>query len=158
MKVLRAMRADEDGKPETGNTARTLGVRTGGRRRDVVVAASGFVLPETGGMSVSPPPPGNLEDHRRPPEYGGIGKDPVWELETDDLPPELIYRPDPKEPYRHGFVEPAVPMPLKDYETFLHATRESWQPFSPKGISSTTSNRMHSPKRPCDNEQELNKK
>ena len=130
MRVLRAMRADkDDGKPETGNTARTLGVRTGGRRRDIVVAASGFVLPETGGMSVSPPPPENLPEHRRPEEYGGISKDPVWELDTDDLPPELLYRSAPEDPYRHGFIEPASPMLLEEYEAFLRMTRRLWQPF-----------------------------
>ena len=129
MRVLRAMKVDEDGKPETGNTARTLGVRTGDRRRNIVVAASGFVLPETGGMSVSPPPPDNLPEHRRPEEYGGTGRDPAWELDTDDLPPELMYRPAPKDPYRHGFIEPAAPMPLGDYETFLRMTRRLWQPF-----------------------------
>jgi hypothetical protein len=132
MRVLRAMKADEDGKPKIDNTARTLGVRIGGRRPDIVVAASGFVLPETGGMSVSPPPPENLPEHRRPDEYGGIGRDPVWELNIDYLPPELVYRPDPKDPYRHGFVEPAVPMHLDEYEKFLRMTQTLWRPFRPE--------------------------
>lgn len=129
MRVLRAMKMDKDGEPEIDRTARTLGVRVGGRRPDVVVAASGFVLPENGGMSVSPPPPGNLPEHRRPQEFGGIGRDPVWELDTDDLPPGLTYRPDPRSPDRHGFVEPTVPMHLDDYEASLRATRGLWQPF-----------------------------
>ena len=129
MRVLRAMRMDEDGEPEIDRTARTLGVRVGGRRPDVVVAASGLVLPENGGMSVSPPPPENLPEHRRPEEFGGLGRDPVWELDTDHLPPELTYRPDPRSPDRHGFVEPAVPMHLDDYEASLRATRGLWQPF-----------------------------
>jgi hypothetical protein len=133
MRVLRAMKADEDGKPEIDNTARTLGVRIGGRRPDIVVAASGFVLPETGGMSVSPPPPENLPEHRRPDEYGGIGRDPVWELNIDYLPPELAYRPDPKDPDRHGFIEPAVPMHVDEYEALLRMTQTQWQPFRPEG-------------------------
>jgi hypothetical protein len=136
MKVLRAMTAGDDGRPGVWeNPARALGVRTRGRRPDIVVAASGFVLPETGGMSVSPPPPENLPEHRRPDEYGGIGKDPVWELDTDYLPPELAYRPDPKDPDRHGFIEPAVPMRLDDYETFLRMTRRLWRPFGSQGES-----------------------
>lgn len=135
MKVLRAMKVDEDGEPKSGNTARTQGVRIGGRRPDIVVAASGFVLPETGGVSVSPPPPENLPEHRRPDEYGGIGKDPVWELDTDDLPPELVYRHDPKDPERHGFIELATPMHLDDYETALRATRRLWRPFGAEGNS-----------------------
>ncbi len=129
MKVLRAMKADEDGKPAIGRTARTLGVRTGGGTQDIAMAASGYVLPETGGVSVSPPPPESLPEHRRPGEYGGIGRDPVWELDTDELPPELAYRPDPGQPYRHGFIEPAAPMPLERYEAHLHATRDLWQLF-----------------------------
>ena len=133
MRVLRAMMADEDGKPKIDNTARTLGVRIGGQRPDIVVAASGFVLPETGGMSVSPPPPENLPEHRRPDEYGGIGRDPVWELNIDYLPPELVYRPDPLDPYRHGFVEPAVPMRLDEYKKFLRMTQTLWRPFQPEG-------------------------
>jgi|SRR5215211_1051410 len=136
MRVLRAMKADANGKPEIDNTARTLGVRIGGRRPDIVVAASGLVLPETGGMSVSPPPPENLPEHRRPAEYGGIGRDPVWELNTNYLPPELAYRPDPKEPDRHGFIEPVVPMHLDDYETFLRMTRNLWLPYRPEGAAS----------------------
>ena len=128
MIVLRAMTAGEDGRPGiVENPARTLGVRVGGRRPDIVVAASGLVLPETGGMSVSPPPPDNLLEHRRPPEYGGIGKDPVWELQTDALPPELTYRPDPSGPDSHGFIEPTWPMPLNDYRNALRLTRGLWR-------------------------------
>jgi hypothetical protein len=136
MKVLRAMKADEDGTPIIDRTARTLGVRTGGQIPDIVVSASGLVLPETGGMSVSPPPPENLPEHRRPDEYGGIGRDPVWELDTDYLPPELVYRPDPKDPYRHGFIEPAAPMHLDEYETLLRMSWRLWQPFQQEGYES----------------------
>lgn len=129
MRMLRAMKSGEDGKPEIGGTARTLGVRTGGSTRDIVMASSGYVLPETGGVSVSPPPPENLPEHRRPEEHGGIGRDPVWELGTDDLPAELVYRRDPVQPYRHGFIEPAMPMPFEDYENHLRRTRDLWRPF-----------------------------
>ena len=66
-------------------------------------------------MSVSPPPPENLPPIRRPPEYGGEGKDPVWQLDTDEPPEELIYRPDPDAPERHGFIEPSRRMPFKEY-------------------------------------------
>lgn len=130
MIVLRAMTAGDDGRPGfMENPARTLGVRIGGGRPDVVVVASGLVLPETGGMSVSPPPPENLPEHRRPEEYYGTGRDPVWALETDDLPPELVYRPDPKDPERHGFIGPATMMLLDDYKTLLRNTRRLWRPF-----------------------------
>lgn len=134
MKVLRAMTMGDDGRPEVAeggkNPARTLGVRTGDWRRDIDVDRSGMVHPLTGGMSVNPPPPENMAEHRRPSEYGGIGKDPIWELETGALPPELTYRPDPDEPPgTHGFIEPSASMGLVDYEEALRSTRGLWRPF-----------------------------
>lgn len=80
-------------------------------------------------MSVSPPPPQNLQKHRRPPEYSGTGRDPIWEMETDELPDGLIYRPDPGRPDEHGFVEPDRVMSLEDYRRLLHGTREFWSEF-----------------------------
>lgn len=129
MRILRAMKTGEDGSPEIGDSARTLGVRVGGRRPDVVVAASGFVLPENGGMSVSPPPPENLPEHRRPEKYEGTGNDPVWEIDTDYLSRDLVYRPDPKDPDRHGFIEPAKPMHIENYKALLATSQASWQLF-----------------------------
>jgi hypothetical protein len=133
MKVLRAMSSGLDGRPEVAvagkNPARTLGVRTGGRRFDIEVSSAGFVQPEKGGMSVSPPPPENLEEHRRPPKYGGIGKDPVWEIDTEQMTSDLAYRPDPSNPDKHGFIEPSKPMPLDDYVSALHSTRGLWKRY-----------------------------
>lgn len=98
-----------------------------GRFRDIDVDEGGMVGPETGGVSVSPPPPENLPEQLRPPGFGGYGKDPLWELDTDDLPPELRYRPDPKNLTGHGFVEPAAPMLFEDFERAVHGTRSSWR-------------------------------
>lgn len=127
MKVLRSMRAAEDGLPQVGETGRYLAVRRSGRFRDIDVDEGGMVGPETGGVSVSPPPPENLPEQLRPPGFGGYGKDPLWELDTDDLPPELRYCPDPKNPTGHGFVEPAAPMLFEDFERAVHGTRSSWR-------------------------------
>lgn len=121
------MRAAEDSLPQVGETGRYLAVRRSGRFRDIEVQEGGSVCPESGGMSVSPPPPENLPEQLRPPRFGGYGKDPLWELETDELPPELQYRPDPKNPTGHGFIEPAEEMPFEDYERVIHATRDLWQ-------------------------------
>jgi hypothetical protein len=77
-------------------------------------------------MSVSPREPQNLPRHRRPPEHGGTGDDPVWVLEESDLPAALVYRPDPDDP-RHGFIEPARMMPFEDYEQLLNETRSRWR-------------------------------
>lgn len=127
MKVLRSMRAAEDGSPQVGETGRYLAVGRSGGFRDIDVDEGGMVGPETGGVSVSPPPPENLPEQLRPPGFGGYGKDPLWELDTDDPPPELRYRPDPKNPTGHGFVEPAAPMLFEDFERAVHGTRISWR-------------------------------
>jgi hypothetical protein len=122
------MRADPtDGLPLVGKTGRYLAVRRSGRFRDIDVDESGMVRPESGGMSVSPPPPENLPEQLRPPRFGGYGKDPLFELDTDELPPELRYRPDPKNPAGHGFIEPAEEMSFEDYERAIHATRGLWR-------------------------------
>jgi hypothetical protein len=120
------MKPSKDGLPRVGETGRYLAVRRSGRFRDIDVDEGGTVRPGTGGMSVSPPPPENLPEQLRPPRFGGYGKDPLWELDTDDLPPELRYRPDPKNPTRHGFIEPSKPMPFEDFERAIHETRELW--------------------------------
>jgi hypothetical protein len=57
-------------------------------------------------MCVAPDSPENLPTPRRPPEHGGTGKDPIWELNVVDLGDELVYREDPLMPGAHGFVEP----------------------------------------------------
>ncbi len=121
------MRAGEDGLPRVGETGRYLAVRWSGRFRDIDVGDDGMVRPGTGGMSVSPPPLENLPEQLRPPEHGGYGKDPLFEIDTDDLAPELRYRPDPKNPTGHGFIEPSEPMPFEDYERAIHATRALWR-------------------------------
>jgi hypothetical protein len=130
------MMVAEDGRPEIDgpgkNPARTIGVRTSGRRTDIEPDENGMVHPsEPGmehGMSASPPPPeDNLQEHRRPLEYGGIGKDPVWELETEDLPPGLVYTPDHKDPKRHGLIGPSETMSMDDYLAALYRTRNLWR-------------------------------
>ena len=47
------MKADPDGLPATGSSARTLGARIDGPIRDIAVAPDGSVSPGTGGMSVA---------------------------------------------------------------------------------------------------------
>jgi hypothetical protein len=120
------MRADDlDGLPLVGKTARFLAAR---QDVDIPVNEDGTVGPGMGGTSVSPPPITNLHPLRLPREHGGNGKDPVFELETDKLPSELAYRPDPANPEGHGFLEPSRPMPFEDYERTIHATRQFWRP------------------------------
>lgn len=131
MIVLRTMKAAADGLPEVGKTGRYLGARPRGKFRDFRcdLDDNDPVRPGDGGMSVSPPPPTNLHRLVRPPEYGGSGKDPLWELETDQLPPELTYRDDehPERYGKHGFIEAAQEMIFSDYQEALHGTRNLWK-------------------------------
>jgi hypothetical protein len=67
-----------------------------------------------------------LPPHRRPPEFGGTGRDPVWGIDEKDLGPDLTYRPDPDRD-GHGFIEPARSMPLRDFQEAVERTASSWQ-------------------------------
>jgi hypothetical protein len=77
-------------------------------------------------MSVSPDDRMNLPKHRRPPQLAGIGKDPVYGMDTANLPPGLRYRSDPAKPSEHGFIEPAHEMPDAAYQALLENTRRLW--------------------------------
>ena len=117
------MRTAEDGLPEIGETGRYLGVRMD---VDVPGGEAGLVEPGTGGMSVVPLPVTNLARHRLPRELGGTGRDPVFELDTDELPEELNYRPDPENPEGHGFLEPSRRMSFEEYQQAVYSTRVLW--------------------------------
>ena len=121
--LYRSMTPAPDGLPQVAPTARGLGARP---MADIPVDGNGVVLPQTGGMSVSPGI-GGLPPHRRPPQYGGTGKDPVYCTCISDLPPSLGYRPDPANPTGHGFVEPSTPMSLDQYQRSLGGTRSKWR-------------------------------
>ena len=117
--VYRAMREAPDGGPLIGPTARTLGARP---QVDVPVAG-GLVRPNTGGMSTAPDRPDNLHPLRRPPRYGGSGKDPVWVFDLAHLGKDLQFRQDSP---THGMIEPAVTLLLAEYQQRLADTRPFW--------------------------------
>ncbi len=121
-KLYRIMQSDPHGQPVLGPTARSLGVRPG---IDIPVT-EGKVRPGVGGPSVSLDDALNLPKHRRPEEYGGTGRDPVFELDLDDLIGGLRLRVDPDEP-THGFLEPASEMQLADYRELIETTLASWR-------------------------------
>lgn len=126
--LFRGMTEASDGSPQIGPSGRTLGVRFG---VDIQVDEDGSVRPGTGGMSVAPDDPMNLPPHRRPEEFGGTGRDPVWRVGLADLGPDLAYRADPLNPTGHGFVEPARQMSADVYEGAVHETRASWRRHHP---------------------------
>jgi RHS repeat-associated protein len=116
--LFRGMK-NADGLPAVGPTARTLGVRP---RSDIPVDGVGMVRPNTGGMSVAPSP-GALPPHRRPPEFGGTGKDPVWGIRADQLGPDLRYVPDGP---THGTIQPSRAMTIDEFQRALCSTGVCW--------------------------------
>ncbi|MEO8391661.1 MAG: hypothetical protein ABI700_01590 [Chloroflexota bacterium] len=126
--VFRSMTQAPDGLPVTGDTARSLGARPG---TDIPVQA-GMVSPNTEGMSVSPGSPFNLPAFRRPPEFGGTGKDPVWCNDVFILLPfGLQYSPASDNPLTHGFIEPARRSTFDLYQAAIWATRTTWSKVNP---------------------------
>jgi hypothetical protein len=130
VKVLRGMRPADDGSPRLGPTPKTLGARPAGpdgEDGDIPVGEDGMVRPGTGGMSVSPYPPSNIVPFRRPPEHGGTAKKfRLYEIETDELPEELVARDDPHRE-GHVFIEPAREMSFEDYQSALESTEDLWK-------------------------------
>jgi hypothetical protein len=125
--LFRGMKEDQDGLPVLEASARGLGVRPG---IDVPAERPGEVVrPGQGGVSVSPNDPLNLPKYRRPPEFQGDGKDPLWTIADSDLAPGLRYRVD-AENSKHGFLEPARQMSLSEYEIAINATRKLWRKVS----------------------------
>jgi hypothetical protein len=122
--LFRGMQRDSQGEPVLGESARKLGAR---REIDIELDEDAFVAPSTGGMSVSPDGPENLPRHRRPPEWGGTGLDPVWRIASSELGDDLLYRSDPLDPDVHGFIEPARAMAFAEYQALLEQTRSKWQ-------------------------------
>ena len=108
-----------------GSDKRSLAAKTtGAKPLDITPNENGIVSPLTGGMSVAPNP-NVLPEHRRPPEFGGQGKDPVWQLKVSDLPPQLRFDSDTP---THGTIQPAYPMSLQEYQHALHSTQTMWKP------------------------------
>ncbi len=134
-KLYRSMTTAADGLPVIARSTRGLGVRTPaevppGVQPDVTeVDPSDIIQPGTGGMSCAPDHPINLARHRRPPQLGGVGKDPVWEIDESALGPLLRFDPD-HPGATHGVAGPAAPMTLAEYEAALAATRARWTLWS----------------------------
>ena len=118
--VFRSMKVGPNGQPLAEPTARGLGVRPG---EDLPVSG-GIVKPGTGGMSVALGAPINLQPFRRPAEFGGTGKDPVWAIDPTVLGLQLRLIPDSPV---HGTVQPASEMSLEAYQAALAATAPLWR-------------------------------
>jgi hypothetical protein len=131
--LFMAMTPDVDGFPQTGRSARMLGIRV---PEDIAVDEKGFVKPETGGMSVAPNSAWNVPTHRRPRGIGngssGRIDDRIYALSIAALPfDKLKMRLDPEFPRQHAFVEPAIMIEFAGYERDLAATRNDWKQVWP---------------------------
>ncbi|CAK2157045.1 conserved hypothetical protein [Vibrio crassostreae] len=127
--VVRGMKMDSDGKPKLGECARTLGVRV---PKDISPDTDGVIRDGIHGMSVSPIPVFNLPKHRRPQEWGGIGKDPVFGIDESLLIKfDLRFLMDPKKD-SHGYIAPVGEMSYTDYVANLHATKPLWEYVKPE--------------------------
>lgn len=125
--LFRAMKAGTDGKPICGETKRHLGACIPG---DVNADVEGTVHPRTGGMSVTAANPRALPNHRRPPEWGGKGRDPVFSIEQANLGEDLDARPEASGS-DHWFVEPARVMIAENYQRAIWTTRPAWDKVTP---------------------------
>jgi hypothetical protein len=125
--LYRGMKADADGKPECGPTKRQLGACIPG---DLDADVQGRVHPLTGGMSVTASNPRALPYHRRPQEWGGKGRDPVFGTDASKLGDDLAPRVD-DEATSHWLVEPARIMPADAYQRALCTTRLDWEKVTP---------------------------
>jgi hypothetical protein len=135
---------DENGKPKIGRSARLLGVRLG---IDINVEQmpigylnqQGYLLPEsecesstevvavaikdTKGMSVSLSIE-SLPPNRKPSKFGGIGKDPLWQIDDINITGDLQAVQDSP---THVSILPRVTMLLEKYELALANTQKYWQ-------------------------------
>ncbi len=139
--------AEANGKPKVGRSARLLGVRLG-IDIDVVempkdwLDDQGYLRPETErkstgelvvvalrstkGMSISLSIE-SLPAFRRPIAFGGMGRDPLWQIEDSQISGDLEAVQDSA---THVSIMPRVTMLLEKYETALANTQNDWQKVS----------------------------
>jgi hypothetical protein len=136
--------AEHNGKPKTGRSARLLGVRP---NIDINIEQmpigcldeQGYLLPESQrkfegeivtvairdnkGMSVSLSIEG-LPAFRKPTQFGGNGKDPLWQIDDSKIVGDLQAVQDSP---THVSIMPRVTMSLEKYEAALANTQKYWE-------------------------------
>ena len=136
--------AEENGHPKVGRSARLLGIRLD-VDVDVVhmyrdcLDAQGYLRPEaerqstgemvtvvlrnTKGMSTSLSIE-SLPAFRRPAAFGGMGRDPLWQIDDSQISGDLEAVQDSA---THVSIMPRATMLLEKYETALANTQNDWQ-------------------------------
>ncbi len=136
--------AAENGKPKIGRSARLLGVRP---TIDINIEQmpigcldeQGYLLPDPQrklhgdfvaiairdmkGMSVSLSIEG-LPAFRKPSQFGGNGKDPLWQIDDSIITGDLQAVQDSP---THVSIMPRVTMTLEKYEAALANTQKYWE-------------------------------
>lgn len=136
--------AEQNGKPKTGRSSRLLGIRP-----DIDVNIEhlpagyldeqGYLLAETErklqgdivsvavrdtkGMSVCLSIEG-LPAFRKPLKFGGVGKDPLWQIDRSKIVGDLQAVQDNS---IHVSILPRVTMSLSRYEAALTSTKNDWE-------------------------------
>lgn len=136
--------AEENGKPKVGRSARLLGVRLGididveemprdwldeqgylqpEAKRQSTGDPVAVVLRNTKGMSTSLTVE-SLPAFRRPAAFGGMGRDPLWQIEDSKISGDLEAVQDSA---THVSIIPRATMLLEKYETALVNTQNDWK-------------------------------
>jgi hypothetical protein len=139
----RGMMAD-NGKPKIGRNARCLGIRPNididvDRVPKEWIDKSGYLqqssnhdadlemvevaFRNTKGMSVSLSLDA-LPDFRKPPAFGGIGRDPLWQIDRDKI---TGYLDAIRDSATHVSIMPRVTMLLAQSEAALASTSDAWE-------------------------------
>ena len=84
---------------------------------------SSISVRNTKGMSVSLSIDA-LPDFRKPPAFGGIGRDPLWQIDSDKITGDLEAVRDSD---THVSITPKVTMLLAQYEAALASTSDTWE-------------------------------
>jgi len=66
----------------------------------------------------------SLPDFRRPIAFGGMGRDPLWQIEDSKISGDLEVVQDSA---THVSIMPRVTMLLEKYETALASTQNDWE-------------------------------
>jgi hypothetical protein len=123
-RLFRVMVTMPNGAPRIGDGDYMLGASV---PTDIARDTNGNVHPVTGGVSVSPDSAQNLPFFLRPVALGGKGGLPLFSILSEQLAASLCFRPDPRRPKKHGFIEPAFIMTLAQYQTDIGSTAPYWR-------------------------------
>ncbi len=143
--------AEQSGKPKIGRSARLLGIRPG---VDIDVATipqdwlddQGYLRPESGrenygewlevvlrnhkGMSTSLSIEA-LPPFRKPEAFGGVSKDPLWQIDDRDISGDLDAVQDST---THISILPSATMLLERYEAAIANTQDDWNKVDDNGM------------------------